>query len=238
MIAFAVHAQISFTKHESASQASSALMSQPLKHSTYPVAEERINIYSHGLGLIGSVVALIALTIKASGILQIASVVVFSLSLMALYGSSTIYHSTKNVARRARLRTVDHAMIYVLIAGSYTPLSLLVLEGAVGWAIFGVSWAMAATGIVIKLFHTGKYDRISTAMYVFMGWVIVFAIKPLAANLSSEGLAWLVAGGVSYTVGALFYSIRKMPYGHAIFHVFTLLGSACHVVCVYYFVLL
>ena len=212
-------------------------MTHSLKHSTYPVAEERINIYSHALGLIGSVVALIALTLKASGVLQIVSVVVFSLSLMALYGSSTIYHSTENVARRAWLRTVDHSMIYVLIAGSYTPLSLLVLDGALGWVIFGVSWAMAATGIVIKLFHTGKYDKISTAMYVFMGWVIVFAIKPLAANLSSEGLAWLFAGGVSYTVGALFYSIRKMPYGHAIFHVFTLLGSACHVVCVYYFVL-
>jgi hemolysin III len=128
-------------------------------------------------------------------------------------------------------------MIYVLIAGSYTPLSLLVLNGAVGWTIFGVSWAMAATGIVIKLFHTGKYNKISTAMYVFMGWVIVFAIKPLIANLSSEGLAWLFAGGVSYTVGALFYSIRKMPYGHATFHIFTLLGSACHFVCVYFFVL-
>ena len=128
-------------------------------------------------------------------------------------------------------------MIYVLIAGSYTPFSLLILDGAVGWAVFGVSWAMAATGIIIKLFHTGKYDKISTAMYVFMGWVIVFAIKPLAANLSSEGLAWLFAGGMFYTVGALFYSIRKMPYGHATFHVFTLLGSACHVVCVYYYVL-
>ena len=212
-------------------------MPTSLKHTTYPAAEERINVYSHGLGLIGSVLALVVLTLKADGMLQIVSVVVFAASLIALYGSSTIYHSTENVERRAWLRTVDHSMIYVLIAGSYTPLSLLVLNGAAGWTIFGVSWAMAATGIVIKLFHTGKYDKISTAMYVFMGWVIVFAIKPLIANLSSEGLAWLFAGGVSYTVGALFYSIRKMPYGHAIFHVFTLLGSACHFVCVYFFVL-
>ena len=212
-------------------------MTTPQKHTTYPAAEERINVYSHGLGLIGSVLALLVLTVKADGMLQIVSVVVFAASLIALYGSSTIYHSTENVARRAWLRTVDHSMIYVLIAGSYTPLSLLVLKGAAGWTIFGVSWAMAATGIVIKLFHTGKYDKISTAMYVFMGWVIVFAIKPLAANLSSEGLAWLFAGGVSYTVGALFYSIRKMPYGHATFHIFTLLGSACHFVCVYWFVL-
>lgn len=212
-------------------------MTTHFKHTTYPPTEERINVYSHGLGLIASVFALVILTLKADGLFQIVSVVVFAASLIALYGSSTIYHSTTNVARRARLRTVDHSMIYVLIAGSYTPLALLVLEGAVGWTIFGVSWAMAVTGIVIKLFHTGKYDKISTAMYVFMGWVIIFAIKPLAANLSSEGLAWLFAGGMSYTVGALFYSIKKMPYGHATFHVFTLLGSICHFVCVYCYVL-
>jgi len=218
-------------------QTGSVQMPTSLKHTTYPAAEERINVYSHGLGLIGSVLALVVLTLKADGMLQVISIAVFAASLIALYGSSTIYHSTENTARRAWLRTVDHSMIYVLIAGSYTPLSLLVLKGTLGWIIFGVSWAMAATGIVIKLFHTGKYDKISTAMYVFMGWVIVFAIKPLIANLSSEGLAWLFAGGVSYTVGALFYSIRKMPYGHAIFHVFTLLGSACHFVCVYFYVL-
>ena len=237
MIAFVVPRELGRTKLESASLSRIAHMTKPLKHTTYPVAEERINIYSHGLGLIGSVIALVALTLKASGVLQVVSVMVFAVSLMALYGSSTIYHSTQNIERRARLRTVDHSMIYVLIAGSYTPFSLLILDGAVGWTVFGVSWAMAATGITIKLFHTGKYNKISTAMYVFMGWVIVFAIKPLAANLSSEGLAWLFAGGMFYTVGALFYSIRKMPYGHATFHVFTLLGSACHVVCVYCFVL-
>ena len=237
MIAFAVPRELGRMKQESATLSRHAHMTKSLKHTTYPVAEERINIYSHGLGLIASAIALVALTLKASGVLQIVSVVVFAVSLMALYGSSTIYHSTQNVAHRARLRTVDHSMIYVLIAGSYTPFSLLILDGAVGWAVFGVSWAMAATGITIKLFHTGKYNKISTAMYVFMGWIIVFAIKPLAANFSSEGLAWLFAGGMFYTVGALFYSIRKMPYGHATFHVFTLMGSACHVVCVYCFVL-
>jgi hemolysin III len=212
-------------------------MTKPLKHTTYPATEELINVYSHGAGFIASFFALIILTLKADGMLQIVSVVVFAASLIALYSSSTIYHSTHNIARRARLRTVDHSMIYVLIAGSYTPLALLALEGVLGWTIFGVSWAMAVTGIVIKLFHTGKYDKISTAMYVFMGWVIIFAIKPLAASLSSEGLIWLFAGGMSYTIGALFYSIKKMPYGHATFHVFTLLGSVCHFVCVYYYVL-
>ena len=212
-------------------------MTDTHKHTTYPAAEERFNVYSHGLGLILSVLALPVLTLKAQGMLQVISVLVFAASLIALYGSSTIYHSTASVTRRARLRTVDHAMIYVLIAGTYTPFALLVMQGTTGWAIFSVIWLMAATGIVIKLFHTGRYDKISTAMYVFMGWSIVFAIKPLIANLSADGLTWLFAGGISYTVGALFYSIKKMPYGHATFHIFCLLGSACHFISVYYFVL-
>ena len=212
-------------------------MSEALKYTTYPAAEERINVYSHGLGLILSVFALFILTAKARGMLQVVSVAVFAASMIALYGSSTIYHSTTNVARRIWLRTVDHAMIYVLIAGSYTPFALLVLQGKTGWAIFGVTWAMAVTGIVIKLYHTGRYNKVSTAMYVFMGWMIVFAIKPLIANFPPEGLTWLFAGGVSYTVGALTYSIKKMPFGHATFHILCLIGSGCHFVSVYYFVL-
>jgi hemolysin III len=212
-------------------------MSDSLKHTTYPVIEERINITSHGFGLLLSIVALVLLILKANGALQIVSVAVFASSMIALYGSSTVYHSTSDVQVRAWLRTVDHAMIYVLIAGSYTPFCLLVIKGALGWTIFGISWAMAITGIVIKLFHTGRWDKISTAMYVFMGWVIVFAIKPLIAGLSSEGVTWLFAGGIFYTVGALFYSIRKMPYGHATFHIFCLLGSASHFVSIYFFVL-
>jgi hemolysin III len=114
---------------------------------------------------------------------------------------------------------------------------LLILKGTVGWTIFGVTWGMAAAGITLKLFYTGHYDKLSTAMYVFMGWMIVFAIKPLIANFPPEGLSWLFAGGISYTVGALAYSFKKLPYGHAIFHIFCLVGSACHFVSVYFFVL-
>ncbi len=213
-------------------------MTDSHKHSSYPIVEERINIISHGLGLLLSIAALIMLTVKANGMLQVVSVSVFAASLIALYGSSTIYHSTTNTARRYMMRTVDHAMIYVLIAGTYTPFALLALKGAIGWTVFGVAWAMAITGIIIKLWHTGRYDKFSTAMYVLMGWVIVFVIKPLIASLSSEGLIWLFAGGISYTLGALFYSISKMPFGHATFHVFCLLGSACHFISVYYFVLI
>lgn len=212
-------------------------MTSSYKHTSYPLAEERINIASHALGFLLSIAAIVLLTVKAVDALSIVSVAVFAASLIALYGASTIYHSTSNVARRVWLRTVDHAMIYVLIAGTYTPFCLLVLKGAVGWTIFAVTWGMAAAGITIKLFYTGRYDNVSTAMYVFMGWIIVFAIKPLIANLPPEGLSWLFAGGVSYTAGALFYSIKKLPFGHAIFHIFCLFGSACHFVSVYFFVL-
>jgi len=207
------------------------------KHTTYPVLEERINVASHALGLLLSIVALLLLIAKGSSALELVSLSVFATSLIALYAASTVYHVTTSVARRAWLRTVDHAMIYVLIAGTYTPFSLLVIKGTAGWTIFGISWAMAVTGIVIKLYHTGRYDRLSTAMYVFMGWMIVFAINPLIDNLSPAGLSWLFAGGISYTVGALFYSLKKMPFGHATFHIFVLAGSACHFVSVYFFVL-
>ena len=207
-------------------------------HSTYPATEERINVLSHGLGLLLSIAALVVLTLKARGLLQITSVAVFAISMIALYAASTIYHSTSDATLRYRMRTVDHAMIYVLIAGSYTPFCLLVLDGKTGWAIFAVSWLMAIVGITLKLYHTGRYNKLSTAMYVFMGWMIVFAIKPLIENLSTEGLTWLFAGGVSYTLGALIYSIKRLPFGHAAFHVFVLLGSACHFVSVYFFVLL
>jgi hemolysin III len=207
------------------------------KHTTYPPAEERINIYSHALGLLLSVAALFMLIVKADGLLQVISTSVFALSLIALYASSTIYHSTTDIDRRAAMRTVDHAMIYILIAGTYTPFSLLILQGTVGWVIFGISWSMAAIGITIKLFFTGRFNHVSTAMYVFMGWVIVFAIKPLIAGLPPAGFIWLFAGGIAYTVGALFYSISKMPFGHATFHVFCLTGSACHFVALYFFVL-
>lgn len=203
----------------------------------YPLAEERINVASHAMGFMLSIAALVLLVLRANGAMQTVSVAVFASSMIALYASSTIYHSSDGATFRAWMRTVDHAMIYVLIAGTYTPFTLLVLKGALGWSLFGLTWAMALTGIVIKLFHTGRYDKLSTAMYVFMGWIIIFAIKPLIASLSTEGLAWLFAGGISYTVGALFYSIKAVPYGHAIFHVFVIGGSTCHFVSVYFFVL-
>lgn len=214
----------------------------PINHAppVYSSAEERINIYSHGIGALFSVVALVLLAIRASrepGILPVASFSVFGVSLVLLYVTSTLYHRCQNAERRKTLRIFDHATIYVLIAGTYTPFALLTLQGRIGWTIFLVSWGLGVTGIVLKVFYTGRYRLVSTLMYVFMGWLIVFAFNPLADKLASEGLYWLLGGGISYSVGAALYSIRKLPFNHAIFHCFVLAGSACHFICVYFYVL-
>ena len=198
------------------------------------------NIISHAIGLILSIIALLLMLIRASesgSVLYIISAAIFGISLIALYAASTMYHSAKDPKVRSRLRVNDHATIYVLIAGTYTPFTLITLNGPVGWTVFGVSWGMAIAGVVLKLFFTGKFNVLSTLMYVFMGWIIIFAIKPLINSLSSEGLFWLFAGGVAYTTGAVIYSIEKMPFNHAIFHLFVLLGSICHFISVYFYVL-
>jgi len=207
---------------------------------TYSPLEESINIISHAIGLILSIVALVLLVRHANlhgNVWHVVSFTIFGLSLISLYAASTFYHSAKKPDLRRRLRIVDHATIYILIAGTYTPFALVTLNGLTGWMLFGVSWGMAITGIILKLFHTGKYNLISTLMYVFMGWIIVFAIKPLINNLSSDGLFWLVAGGMAYTTGAILYSIKKIKLNHAIFHLFVLLGSFCHFVAIYFYIL-
>jgi hemolysin III len=154
------------------------------------------------------------------------------LSLVLTYGASTTYHAVKEPVLRGRLRVVDHASIYILIAGTYTPFTLITLHGPTGWSIFGVCWGMALVGIILKLFFTGRYSRLSTLMYVFMGWMIIFAISPLNELLPPLGLQWLIAGGVLYTLGAIIYGIKRIPYNHALFHIFTLLGSASHFIAV------
>jgi len=206
----------------------------------YSPFEERINIFSHAAGLLFSLVALAFMATRASlqgNAWHIVSVCVFGASLIALYAASTMYHSTTRPRLRARLRIIDHATIYVLIAGTYTPYALVTMNGMVGWVIFAISWGLAATGIILKLFFTGRFNLLSTLMYIFMGWMIIFFAKPLVVGLPIDGVYWLVAGGLSYTIGAVIYSISKIPLNHAIFHLFVLLGSFCHVISVYFYVL-
>jgi len=206
----------------------------------YPPLEEKINILTHGLGFLLSIAALVVLVVKASiygNVWHIVSFSIFGASLVVLYAASTIYHSAKKPKLRMRLQIFDHAAIYVLIAGTYTPFTLVTLSGTTGWIMFGVTWLFALSGIILKLFFIGRHNNLSTAMYVFMGWIVVFAIKPLIHNLPFEGLMWLFAGGISYTFGAVLYSIKKIKYNHAIFHIFVLIGSFCHFMAVYFYVL-
>jgi len=211
------------------------------KHLTYYNSnEEKWNVITHAIGLVLSIVALVLLIIHASThgtAKHIVSFIIFGASLILLYSASTFYHYTQNPELRKKLNILDHASIYVLIAGTYTPFTLVTLTGWLGWTIFGVTWGIAIIGIVLKLFYTGRFDKISTIAYVAMGWIIIFAIKPLIASLPLNGLYWLVVGGVFYTVGAILYSIPKLKYNHVIFHVFVLLGSFSHFMAIYFYVL-
>ena len=214
-------------------------MKEKKRIKSYSPVEEKMNIISHAIGLVLSIVALVFLVTRAvrySDTWHIVSFSIFGLSLILLYAASTFYHSAQSPALRGRLNIIDHASIYVLIAGTYTPFTLVTLKGATGWVIFGISWGLALTGLILKLFFTGKYSIVSTIMYVFMGWIIVFAIKPLIRQLPLEGLLWLFAGGVSYTMGAILYSMDKLKFNHAVFHLLVLIGSFCHFISVYFYV--
>ena len=205
----------------------------------YSPLEEKINVTTHAVGLGLSVIALVLLVTRAirqGDIWHIVSFSIFGVSLCVLYAASTFYHNAKKPELRSKLRVFDHASIYVLIAGTYTPYTIVTLHGLTGWVIFGISWGLAISGIILKLFFTGKYDFISTLMYVFMGWIIIFAIKPLTNYLSSGGIFWLIAGGMSYTLGAVIYGIKKINFNHAIFHIFVLIGSGCHFLSVILYV--
>ncbi len=210
-------------------------MKESLNH-RYSKKEENLNVLSHGLGLLASIIAFPFLVMKSftiSGFWNSASFVIFGLSLIILYAASTFYHAAKKPKNRRRLNIFDHAAIYVLIAGSYTPFCLVGLSSDLGWYMFIFVWTFALIGIVLKLFFTGRFDKISTAMYLLMGWQVMFFAKPLAESLTSYSLNLLIAGGVFYTIGAILYSIKKMPYNHAIFHVFVLLGSVSHFFAIY-----
>ena len=215
----------------------------PSNNNDYPVyslAEELINIYSHAVGAILSMIALVFLILRAIqeiGVQPIISFTVFGFSLVLLYVTSTLYHLSKIPAQRKKLRVFDHVTIFILIAGTYTPFALIILEGWIGWVMFAFSWGLALTGTVLKIFYTGRYKILSTLMYVFMGWMVLLAIVPLSEKLPTAGMFWLLGGGLSYSVGAILYSIRKIPFNHAIFHCFVLLGSACHFISIYYYVL-
>ncbi len=211
-------------------------MKKPLKIRFYPSLEEKLNIITHAVGLALSILGLLLLLLKATkfdSTKLLISYVIFGSSLILLYSASTLYHSTRDLRKRFIYKIFDHIAIFILIAGTYTPFALITLRGQTGWIILAVVWGIALFGTVLKLFFTGRFKILSTLLYVGMGWVIIFAIKPLNENLSSQGLYWLMGGGLAYTIGAILYSISRIKFNHAIFHFFVLLGSYCHFMAIY-----
>ena len=199
-----------------------------------------MNIISHLIGFILSIAALALLTTYSSlfgSVMHIVSMSIFGTSLLILYAASTFYHSAKSPRLRKKLQIFDHASIYILIAGTYTPFALITLGGAMGWTLFGVIWGLALSGVILKFFYTGRFTVLSTIMYVFMGWIALFAINSLIANLEVGGILLLVVGGISYTIGGVLCSIEKLKFNHAIFHVFVLLGSICHFFSVFLYLI-
>jgi hemolysin III len=180
---------------------------------------------------------LINKAIKSNDSVVVLSCVIYGLSMIVLYTASTLFHSAVNKKFRYYLNIFDHSAIYILIAGTYAPIALVVLQGTLGWTVFGVSWGLAILGVFFKIFFIGRFQILSIATYIIMGWMIVFAIEPLMDKFASEGINLLTLGGISYSIGALFFAIKKMPFNHAIFHVFVLLGSLFHFLAIYLHVL-
>ncbi|HWK90168.1 MAG TPA: hemolysin III family protein [Longimicrobium sp.] len=193
--------------------------------------EELANALTHGAGVLASAVGaavLVWIAATRGDAMDVVSTAVFGTTLILLYTASTLYHAARNPRLKTRLKVFDHCAIYLLIAGSYTPFTLIGLRGGWGWSLFGVAWGLAVAGVVFKLFFTGRFPRISTAIYIGMGWMAVVAIVPMLERLSGVTLAWLVAGGLAYTAGTVFYHNHRIPYAHAVWHLFVLAGSVCH----------
>lgn len=197
--------------------------------------EELANALTHGLGalaaLIGGIV-LVAMAANYGNGWQLAGAIVFSLALVLLYAASTLYHASRDRVVRGRMKVFDHCAIFVLIAGTYTPFTLVGLRADGGWWLFAAIWTLAVAGVVFKLFFTGRFKGLSTLIYIGMGWMAVLAIKPFLRQIPPDTLAWLLGGGLAYTFGTLFYMSQRIPFAHAIWHGFVLLGSACHFVAV------
>jgi hemolysin III len=203
------------------------------------VLEDAVNSLIHGVGLLLALAALPLLVVFATvygNAWHIVSFSIYGASLLLMYLASTIYHATRQVHRKRWLQVVDHASIFVLIAGTYTPFTIVTLNGPWGWSLFGVVWGLSVIGIGLKTVFGDRYEVLSTIVYVVLGWLCVIAIVPLVRNLAPGGLAWLVAGGVTYTVGTIFYLWERLPFSHAVWHLFVLGGSVCHFLAVLLFV--
>ena len=201
--------------------------------------EEQLNAVTHGIGAALGAVALILLIIYADSLKpwSLFSVIVYGVSIIVLFLASTFYHSVRKEKPKHYFRIIDHISIYLLIAGTYTPVLLISLSESLGWTLFYVVWGIAGMGVVLKLFFTGRFEVFSTLLYLIMGWLIVFDFTNLYEAIGYNGIAWLMAGGSFYTIGIIFYAIQKIPYNHVIWHLFVLGGAICHFFMIFWHVI-
>lgn len=200
--------------------------------------EELLNAYTHGLGALLGIAGLILLLLKNNSEVPFStfSVLVYGISIIVLFSASTLYHSVKKERQKHYFRIVDHISIYFLIAGTYTPVLLITLAETRGWILFWVVWGIAVFGVILKLFFTGRFEVFSTLLYLVMGWLIIFDFGNLSEAIGPNGILWLFIGGLSYTIGIVFYAIQKIPYNHVIWHLFVLGGALGHFFMIYFFV--
>nr|WP_231962300.1 hemolysin III family protein [Opitutus sp. GAS368] len=206
----------------------------------YTAREEFANSLTHALGAVLSVAGLVLLLVFAGrngDAWHVVSTAIFGTTLVLLYTASTLYHSLRGERLKQRLQKFDHAAIFLLIAGTYTPFVLVTLRGPWGWSLFGVVWGLAVAGVTIKFWLAGRFRLVSTLIYLAMGWLVLVALKPLLAALPAGGMRLLLAGGLCYTGGAAFYLWKRLPYHHAIWHLCVLGGSACHWAAVFCYVI-
>jgi len=207
----------------------------------YSLGEEIANSVIHGLGIglsVAALVVLVAFAVLEHDPYKLASAIVFGVALVLEYTASTLYHSFPQPRVKHLFKIFDHCGIYLLIAGTYTPFCLVTLRAANGWLLFGVIWGLAVVGIAVEAFWAYRPRWLSAAVYLGMGWMVVLSMKPLVANLEPGGIWLLVAGGLAYTVGTIFYVMKRVKYMHAVWHVFVLAGSVCHFLAVLVFVII
>lgn len=207
---------------------------------TYSRKEEVVNAITHGVGALLSIAALVLLVVFASvkgTAMHVVSFTIYGTAMLLLYTASTLVHSFPEGKAKKLFEIMDHSCIYLFIAGTYTPILFHIVQGTLGWVLFGIVWGVAVAGVVFKSFFASKFLFTSTLLYIAMGWIIIFAWEPLAQHLAPGGLQLLVTGGVLYTAGTVFYVWRSFPYHHAVWHLFVLAGSILHFFAILLYVL-
>ena len=200
--------------------------------------QEVANSITHGLAAVASVVGLVLLVVFAwqrGTVWHIVSFSIYGTTMVLLFTASTLYHSFQNPRIKQVLHVVDHSAIFLLIAGTYTPVTLTAMRGPWGWSLFGCVWGLTVVGIALKIFYTGRFKVLSTVIYLVMGWLMLVAVRPMIREIPPAGIRWIVAGGLAYSFGVIFYAMKKLPYSHAIWHVFVFMGSLCHYVAIMFY---